>query len=419
MPKSGKNHLILCFVSLAALLLLSACASTNAYYRSPYVQVESLKPGSIVHVPTGTGVTEAELMDYAASSRIVYVGESHKSINDHLIQLKVIKALHAKYPGKVAVGMEMFQRPSQKVLDAWLAGRASDKELFRQWNSDWGIDFELYREIFDFLREKKIPIIALNVSRKQVMAISRGSHGDKAAKKDAEEPEPLPELDETDPYHRAMVRAVYGDPNHGASGFDKFYRVQLLWEETMAESIVNYLSAKGNDKKRMVVLAGGGHVNFGYGIPRRAFRRLKVPYTTILPVSINVITDAKEAAKKGAEMMDVDIPDAPLHLADFVWATEFETILEPKTKLGVHLVKDKERLVVMAVIPGSSAEAAELMTGDEITRVDGVEISEAVDILYALSRKKNGDTVKVTLKRGENVVVLPVKLKPLPSEDEG
>ena len=54
--------------------------------------------------------------------------------------------------------------------------------------------------------------------------------------------------------------------------FEHFWDAQLVWDETMAERVTEYLST--HPEKAMVVLAGAGHMEFGSGIPNRVRRRL-------------------------------------------------------------------------------------------------------------------------------------------------
>ncbi|MEE8574894.1 MAG: ChaN family lipoprotein, partial [Thermodesulfobacteriota bacterium] len=258
-PLKNTLSLFLLFLLLSA---VSSCTglSNTSHVQSPYVHIEELEAGQILHVPTGTLLTEDELTAYLASSRIVYIGESHRNVDHHRVQLDIIKALHEKAPGTVTVGMEMFQRPSQEIIDKWSAGVVGEKELFKRWVSDWGYNFALYREILSYLKENNIPLVALNISRKRLGIGHHGNHK-KETKEDKKE-EPLATLDPDDPYHRAMIEAVYGDPSHGGVDFDAFYRIQLLWEETMAETAVKYLESKDGKGRTLIVLTGGGHVNY-------------------------------------------------------------------------------------------------------------------------------------------------------------
>ena len=70
---------------------------------------------------------------------------------------------------------------------------------------------------------------------------------------------------------------------HGATkpdAFDHFVEAQLVWDEGMAESAAAYLNA--NPGRRMVILAGSGHLAFGAGIPKRLERRTNATYAIVL-----------------------------------------------------------------------------------------------------------------------------------------
>ena len=59
--------------------------------------------------------------------------------------------------------------------------------------------------------------------------------------------------------------------------FSGFFQAQALWDETMAETIANYL--KMHPDTRMVVIAGRGHIDKNNAIPPRVSRRLPVKVT--------------------------------------------------------------------------------------------------------------------------------------------
>jgi uncharacterized iron-regulated protein len=61
--------------------------------------------------------------------------------------------------------------------------------------------------------------------------------------------------------------------SHGSSpNLERFFFVQVLWDETMAEAIANFIQS--HPDYQVVVLAGSGHIIYGYGIPSRVERRL-------------------------------------------------------------------------------------------------------------------------------------------------
>ncbi len=423
------NTFCLFIISLMAVLLI-ACQGAEvkkpietSLYRSPYRPIKSLEPGTILHIPTGVTLSENELISYLSGSLIIFVGESHKSVNHHKIQLKILKELNEEYPDSMSVGMEMFKKSSQSDIDKWLASDLSDKEFFKVWMSNWGVDYEYYREILEYIKDNEIPLIALNAPKESIKA---AVHENIEKDKDRDEFDELlavielPVIDETDQYHRAMTKAIFNDPSHIHNNFDAFYKIQLLWEETMAETIAKYLMSTEGFDKRMIVFSGGGHINYGFGIPKRLFRRLTLPYTTILPVSTDILKSekaARAAVKKGAKFMEVEIPNVPLHLADFVWATTFETISTEPPKLGVYLVQDNDQVAITIISKDSPAEEYGLKEGDVIKGLNDEPITDILDIKYFLKSKKYGDRVVVTVKRGASIVEVKMMLKPLLKKD--
>ena len=418
------NRYITITLSFLALMLIGCqgaevkgpYASLSSPYKSPYRPIETLEPGTILHVPTGTTLSKEELFSYISNSNIVYVGESHKSVNHHRIQLDIIKALYAEFPETLSVGMEMFKTSSQDELNEWLDGDLDEKTFFKLWMSNWGVNYEYYREILEYIKENNIPLIALNAPPEFIKALAHKTGGTDDIPALELPIEELPAIDTTDPYHRAMTEAVFSDPNHARSSFDSFYNIQLLWEETMAESIAKYLMSENGLDKRMVVLSGGGHINYGFGIPKRLFRRLSEPYTTIIPISTDLLRDeeaAKAAIEKGAQFLDVELPHVPLHIADFVWATTFETLTSEPPKLGVYLVEEADQVAITIVSEGTSAQEYGLMEGDVITKLDEDVINDILDIKYFLKSKSYGDRIVVSVIRGGQPLNIKMMLKPL------
>ena len=113
-----------------------------------------------------------------SGKKIVYVGEYHDQFAHHNVQLQIIKELFRKDP-KIAVGMEMFQRPFQKTLDEYIGGSIDEREFLKksEYFKRWGFDYNLYKPILDFTRAEKIPVVALNLSREITDNVSKNGHG--------------------------------------------------------------------------------------------------------------------------------------------------------------------------------------------------------------------------------------------------
>jgi len=403
---------ILAYALIPALFFAFGCASTKfdaqriAY---PYTDFATLKEGDIVHLPTGRQLTEAELTAFMAGHRVVYVGESHDSVEDHTVEMKILKALAERLPGRVALGLEMLRTDSQEGADLWIAGKMEEKEFVKLWIRNWGSSWAYYSEIMTFARDKKIPLVALNRPRPASPAHKTTAEPEKKEEAKAPEQPPEPEIDYSDPYYEATISAFFaGHENAGPEMKKLFLKGQLLWDETMAETGAKYLARPENADKILLVFAGGNHVRNGFGIPKRLFRRLPESYTIVEPVVLHFPEEKKD------RLMDVDLPFMPFRAADVLWAVGYSDLEDKQIRLGVG-IKDAEGggVEVGEVVPESSAAKAGIMTGDVIVELDGVKIGEMFDLTFELTRKNKDEKGKVTIMRKGEKSTLEVTYSPV------
>jgi uncharacterized iron-regulated protein len=316
---------------------------------NPYGTLEGAREGEIFHIPTGIRVNQAQLLDMIGGSRIIYIGETHDNVRAHQIQLEIIKGLAERFPGQVAVGMEMFGRPSQEAMDRWSRGELSERGFLResQWYTNWRMDYRYYKPILDYIRERHIALLALNASSELKEELrNHGLDGLSEAWQNR-----LPDMDLSDPHHRKLTEAFYNaHPHTSPNSFETFYQIQVLWDETMAETVAKYLATEEGRDKKVVVLAGGTHVRYGFGIPRRVFRRLPVAYSIVLPVEVSTPEDKKD------RLMDVSLPEIPLVPADFFWMITYEDLKREKVRLGVMFEEAEGDLKVIKVLDESLAD---------------------------------------------------------------
>lgn len=71
---------------------------------------------------------------------------------------------------------------------------------------------------------------------------------------------------------------------------------------------------------------------------------------------------------------------------------------------------DEEVIRVSAVVPESGADKAGLQEEDLIESLDGVPVAAAEDIIEALKKKAPGETVTLSIKRGEEALEIEVEL---------
>ncbi len=214
-----------------------------------------------------------------AKANVIYLGETHDNPADHAAKLEIIQ-LMAKTK-KIAIAMEMFQRPYQSVLDEYLRGNISEAELIEQteYQTRWGFPWEFYAPILRFARENQIPVLALNVPNEITRQVARQGLESVTEEQKKFIP-PFSEIRTDNSEYRQLIREVYDaiHQNHGSSdNFENFFLAQVLWDETMAEVIANFHQA--NPDYQIIVLAGKGHVVYGYGIPSRVLRRVTAQKT--------------------------------------------------------------------------------------------------------------------------------------------
>lgn len=345
-----------------------------------------------------TGVALANRLDFAAimerlrETRVVFVGETHDKVEDHRLQLRVIRAMHRQSP-KLAIGMEMFPRPTQAALDAYLAGTISEREFLKRSNyfTNWGFDYRFYRDILAFARANKLPVVALNLEKGLTTKVFR--QGGPSALTPEETAKIPAERDLSLPGYRERISGVF--TMHGQHAppeqINNFLQAQALWDETMAESAAEFLRTHPDHRLAMVV--GQGHAMKDTAIPPRIARRLPVSQAVILPAREHEV-----------------LPSEADYLIDLEPAQ-----LPPLPLLGVQLVESDKGVRIVEVGKDGAAAKAGIEAGDTIVALDGEPAATAEDVKISLLYRKKGEIVNVRVLRRhlffpDETVTIPVLL---------
>lgn len=241
----------------------------------------------------------SELQD----SDVIYLGETHDNKEDHQNQLTIIKELHNRQK-KMAIAMEMFQRPYQDIINQYLANQITAEELVKksEYEKRWGFPWENYAPILRLAKEKQLPVIALNTPSEITRKVARQGLESLTTSEQKLIP-PLSQIRTDNEEYRHRLQSAFQQhqtAGHGNSGdFERFFQAQVLWDETMAESIANFV--KANPNYQVVVLAGQGHIIYGHGIPNRVARRLKGKLTQR---SVLLSVDEDTLVAKGKQIAD-------------------------------------------------------------------------------------------------------------------
>jgi uncharacterized iron-regulated protein len=186
------------------------------------------------------------------SPGIVYVGEFHDNAAHHAGQLAVIQSLD-KRKRPLAVGLEMFQHIEQSILDAWVAKALSEEEMRRAFARNWSQDWHLYRDIFLYCRDRRIPMVGLNVPRSITRKVAQNGFASLTPEEIGKLP---PIVCRVDREYEDFLRRVLG--SHGSeSGFRRFCEAQLVWDTAMAIYALAYLN--DHPERTVVVLCGMIH----------------------------------------------------------------------------------------------------------------------------------------------------------------
>ena len=334
--------------------------------------------------------TLEQVLPSLLDKRVVFVGESHDQYSHHLVQLAIIRALHAQH-GDIAIGLEFFQQPFQEHLDAFVAGEIDERTMLQrtQYMDRWGFDYRLYQPILQYARDNRIPLIALNVPKELTRKVAEGG----VAKLSAEERAQLPEMERGEERYRQRLRTLYEThPVREGGTFENFLEAQLLWDEGMAARAAEYM--KQHPDRRMVILVGAGHVAWRDGIPRRLERRTGVPSVVVLNGPQEVVSP---------------------EVADFVVLPE-RVELSPKGMLGVLMENAEPGVRISGFSKASAAQDAGVKQDDRIVQIDDESVANTTDVQLAMFSRKPGEIINLGVLRQagtaqEQLLRYPIKLR--------
>ncbi len=351
--------------------------------RGAYFKIARSK--SAIKVPKAESLKD--IIDEIEDKKVIYIGESHTNYAHHINQLEIIKSLH-KRGNIVAIGMEMFQRDFQSAIDDYLAGKIDKKSFLKrsQYFTRWKYNYNLYSPIIEYAKDNSIPIIALNIRKEVIKKVTKG--GIYSLSK--EDREALPKkLDFTNISYREYLKNFFnsdihsnamGDENSTEKPDSNFvYQSQIVWDEIMAEGVVEYIESNSVDN--FIVIAGNGHLKDSYGIPDRVKRELNISSALILQ----------------------DISPTP-GSADYVLYPSMMEVKEP-LKIGVFL-DTKDGLKVTKIMPDSIAKERGVKKGDIIVGIDQEEVEDLDELKFILFFKDRDDKFKIKVKRGKDYLFL-------------
>ena len=249
----------------------AGCSSLNKGLALP-------KAGGPIPVSGQRAPTDAERAYWSqlAPARVIYIGETHNSNADHEYELEVLKGLKLRR-AKFEVGWEMFDSTQQALLDSWNSHRLSAEGLLDKtdFQRHWGVYSVMYEKILRWTQSEGISSLALNAPADLSEKLAQGRPLDSADR------DMLPAGYQPLPGGYEHFTEQMGEAPHGGANLENFYKAQLLWDQTMAAHIVDFLAAHPDEK--LVVLLGRGHVDGGYGVPAFVSQKTDAPQLVVYP----------------------------------------------------------------------------------------------------------------------------------------
>lgn len=315
-----------------------------------------------------------ELTDQVGEKRAIFIGEVHDHAEHHQNQLRIIQSLYARNPD-LAIGVEYLQQPFQQYLDDYIAGRIDEKEMLikTEYFKRWQVDFRLLQPIFEFAREKHIPLLALNIADEVHNKVFKGGMKSLNPEERAQTPD---NIEPASAHYRQRLKAIF-DSHPQGDNFENFVDGVVLWDSAMADTASHYLNA--HPQARIIVLAGLVHVMYGDGIPERVNHRVGGNPSAIM-------------------LNGSDFSGYP-GIADYLLATEGNTELPKTGKLGILIADGGTSVIVNEFTAGSAAQAANVKIGDHILALNGMKVANMTEVKAIMFDKQPGDRVQVTVQR--------------------
>jgi uncharacterized iron-regulated protein len=259
--------------------------------------VHTQKDAYVIYNQNGERISYSELLNFSMESDITFFGELHDNAIAHWLQLELVIDLSADSILSLQIGMEMFERDQQILIDEYLDGyisRSSFESEARLW-TNYKTD---YKPVIEFARTNNLKIVATNIPRRYASAVYiDGLEALDSLSNDARDwIAPLPIDVDTDlPGYKNILEAAHG---HGG---DNLIFSQAVKDATMAHSILTNLT----DESRFFHLNGSYHSNNYEGIVW--YVKKANPELRILTINTITVADVHEVDTKDLKAADVTL----------------------------------------------------------------------------------------------------------------
>ena len=397
--------------SLVMIILLSACATTD--YR-------------IVGSRTGEAMSLASLASALADQDVVFLAEEHDNEMAHQAHLELVKELHQQ-GAHVVVSLEMFERDVQDELMLYLAGFIDEREFLSK-ARPWPNYEEDYRPLVEYARAEGLMVLAANAPRPLAQLVSAEGLESVAGR-----PHVAREVSTPRDRYWELFKEAMGE--HGGVGGEedmfRYYEAQCLKDDTMAESIVDYLVKVRQTGGNALVVHVNGRMHSDGGLGTVARVRLRDPLLKIALVGMESVDDVARARVVTPSIGDyvllvkaqppelrvvapgIAMQESPMQRTPMHETPGQESVVEelgsnaggtPALGFAPDYEYQGRGLRAGEVTAGGPSATAGLQAGDVVVEVNGIPVEDIYTYMDAMDTLAVGSRVTVVVRRvGETV----------------
>ena len=221
-----------------------------------------------------------KMLKELAAADVVFFGEQHNDPMAHWLALQLTKDLLRLRQGHLVLGLEMFERDVQPLVDQYTTGELDDKP-FEADSRPWPNYATDYKPLLQLARQQKFRVVGTNVPRRYASQVAKSGLEPLDALPAAEKAwlAPLPlTVDFALPGYQQMAKMFGGDAAH-AAGVQNIIRAQALKDATMAY----FLNQARPEGHMLLHLNGSFHSDNHDGI--LAYLRQQNPKLKVLTLS--------------------------------------------------------------------------------------------------------------------------------------
>lgn len=258
-------------------LLLAGCQT------QPPATINAAAPTNLfdyqLQSPTGKSISLTDAAQQLADADVIMVGELHGHQGVHRFQADLFAQLLSQ-PRPRALAMEQFSRDKQEVVNGYLAGEMGET-VFIEKSDAWPSYSSDYRALVTLAKDAGIAVIAANAPRNIVRCISQEGADYLQRLPINERDWVADKLTLDDDAYKARFMA---NRHHGQTPSEQQFAAQTTWDDTMADSINQYLQQ--HPRHGVLLTVGRFHVAEGLGtVQRLQQRNSELNIAVIYPVT--------------------------------------------------------------------------------------------------------------------------------------